>query len=135
MWLSKFSSLRSRSKPLALGPLHESLTHAALIRLRCLDAVAYVCGLAVAAAHVLLDLLPMSQAVCEHGIYVGETECVVRLDYGLRSGAAPKGMYDHLEQDARVADAKDPAGSSLRGTVTGSIIVMSERGERAMTSS
>ena len=69
MWLSKFSSLRSRSKPLALGPLHESLTHAALIRLRCLDAIAYACGLAVAAAHVLLDLLPMSQAVCEHTAY------------------------------------------------------------------
>ena len=64
--------------------MHESLAHAALIRLRCLDAIAYACGLAVAAAHVLLDLLPMSQAVCEHGIYVGETECVVRLDNGPR---------------------------------------------------
>ena len=30
------------------------------------------------------------------------------MDNGLGSGAAPKGMYDHLKQDARVADAKDP---------------------------
>ena len=45
--------------------MYESLTHAALIRLRCLDAVAYACGLAVAAARVLLDLLPMSQEVCD----------------------------------------------------------------------
>ena len=77
IWLSKFSSLSSRGKPVALGSLQEPFPHSALIRLRSLDAVTHVCGLAVAAAHVLVDLLSMRQAISQHRIHVGETECVV----------------------------------------------------------
>ena len=77
MWLSKFSSLSSRSKPIVLGSLHESFAHAALIRLRCLDAVTHVHGLAVATAHVLVDLLSMSQAVSQYGIYIREAQRVI----------------------------------------------------------
>ena len=107
MWLSKFSSLSSRSKPIVLGSLHESFPHAALIGLRYLDAVTHMYGLAVATAHVLVDLLSMSQAIGQHGVYIREAQRVVRLDDRLRSGATTKRMYHNLKQNARVADAKD----------------------------
>ena len=107
MWLSKFSSLSSRSKPVALGSLHESFPDAALIRLRCANAVSHVYGLAVATAHVLIDLLSMSQAIGQHGVYIREAQRVVRLNDRLGCGAATKRMYHNLKQHARVANAKD----------------------------
>ena len=107
MWLSKFSSLSRRSKPIARGSLQESFPDAALIRLRCPDAVLYAYGLVIAIAHVLVDLLSMSQAIGQHGVYVREAQRVVRLDDRLGSGATTKRMYHHLKQNARVADAKD----------------------------
>ena len=107
MWLSKFPSLSSRSKPIARGSLQESFPDAALIRLRCLDAVLHVPGFAVATAHVLVDLLSMSQAIGQHGVYIREAQRVVRLDDGLGSGATTKRMYHNLKQNPRVADAKD----------------------------
>ena len=107
IWLSKFSSLSSRSKPIALCSLHESFPDAALIRLRCPNAVSHVYGFGVATAHVLVDLLSMSQAIGQHGVYIREAQRVVRLDDGLGSGATTKCMYHNLKQNARVADAKD----------------------------
>ena len=107
MWLSKFSSLSSRSKRIALGSLDESFPDAASIRLRCLDAVPHVYGLAVATAHVFVDLLSMSQAIGQHGVYIREAQRVVRLDDGLGSGTTTKRMYHNLKQNPRVADAKD----------------------------
>ena len=107
MWLSKFSSLSSRSKPVALGSLHESFPDAALIRLRCPDAALDVRGFAVATAHVLVDLLPMSQAISKHSVYIWEAQRVVRLDDRLGRGTTTKRMYHNLKQNARVADAKD----------------------------
>lgn len=107
MWLSKFSSLSSRSNPIVPRPLHESFTHAALIFLRCLDATEYVCGLGVTAAHVLVDLFPMRQAIGQHGVYVRETQRVVGLNDRLGCSATPKRLYDHLQQHAGVAYAQD----------------------------
>ena len=107
MWLSKFSSLRRRSKPIARGSLQESFPDAALIRLRCLDAVLHVPGFAVATAHVLVDLLLMSQAIGQHGVHIREAQRVVGLDDCLGSGATTKRVYHDLKQNARVADAKD----------------------------
>ena len=107
MWLSKFSSLSSRSKPVALGSLHESFPDAALIRLRCPDAALDVRGFAVATAHVLVDLLPMSQAISKHSVYIWEAQRVVRLDDRLGRGTTTKRMYHNLKQNPRVADAKD----------------------------
>ena len=107
IWLSKFSSLSSRRKPIALGSLHKSFPDSALIRLRCPDAVPHVYGLAVATAHVLFDLLSMSQAIGQHGVYIREAQRVVRLDDGLGSGATTKRMYHNLKQNPRVADTKD----------------------------
>ena len=107
MWLSKFSSFSSRTKPIVLGSLQESFPNAALIRLRCPDAVPHIFGLAVATAHVLVDLLSMSQAIGQHGVYIREAQRVVRLDDRLGSGATTKRMYHNLKQNARVADPKD----------------------------
>ena len=90
MWLSKFSSLSGRSKPIARGSLQESFPNAARIRLRGPDAVLHVPGFAVATAHVLVDLLSMSQAIGQHGVYIREAQRVVRVDDGLGSGATTK---------------------------------------------
>ena len=132
MWLSNLLSLSRRSKQIALGSMQESFPDAALIRLRCPDSVTHVNGLAVATAHVLVDLLSMSQAIGQHGVYIREAQRVVRPDDGLGSGARTKRMYYDLEQYARIADAED-AWRIFSETVTGSIVVMSKRGERAMT--
>ena len=109
MWLSKFlvtQQPEQANRPY-LGSLQESSRDAALIRLRCPDAVPHVYGLAVATAHVLVDLLSMSQAISQHGVYIREAQRVVRLDDGLGSGATTKRMYHNLKQNAGVADAKD----------------------------
>ena len=91
--------------------MHEAFPDVALVRLRCLDAVPHMHGLAVATAHVLVDLFSMSQAIGQHGVYVREAQRVVGLDDDLGSGAATKRMYHKLKQYARVADAKGhPAG-------------------------
>ncbi len=42
MWLSKFSSLSRRSKPIALGSSQESFPNATLVRFRCPDSVTHV---------------------------------------------------------------------------------------------
>ena len=118
---------------MALGSLRESFPDAALIRLSCPDAVTHPYGLAFGTAHVVVDLLSVSQAVGKHGVYVREGQRVVRLDDRLGSGATPKGIYHNLQQNSGVADARTPGGSSQRGTVMGSIVVRSERGVPAMT--
>ena len=107
MWLSKFSSLSRRSKPIALGSLHEAFPDVALVRLRCLDAVPHMHGLAVATAHVLVDLFSMSQAIGQHGVYIREAQRVVRLYDRLGSSATTKSMYHDLKQDPRFAYAID----------------------------
>ena len=107
MWLSKFSSLSRRSKPIALGSLHEAFPDVALVRLRCLDAVPHMHGLAVATAHVLVDLFSMSQAIGQHGVYIREAQRVVRLYDRLGSSPTTKSMYHDLKQDPRFAYAID----------------------------
>lgn len=105
MWLSKFSSLSSRSNPTVPHALHESFAHAAPIRVGCLDTAEHVCGLDLAAAHVLVDLLSMGQAISEHGIYLREAQRVVGLDDRLGSRAALKRVYHDLQQYMGVAYA------------------------------
>ena len=73
IWLSKFSSLSSRSNRLPFGALHESFAQAALIRLHGLDAATHVFRLGVTALHVLVYLFLICQAVGKHGIYVSKT--------------------------------------------------------------
>ena len=105
MWLSKFSSLSSRSNPTVPRPLHKSFAHAALVPLRRLDAAAYVYGLGVTAAHVLVDLFSMHEAIGQDGIYVRKVQRVVGLDDRLGSGARLECLYHNLQQHMGVAYA------------------------------
>ena len=105
MWLSKFSSLSSRSNPTVPHALHESFAHAALIRVGCLHTAEHVCGLGLAAAHVLVDFFLMGQAIGEHGVYVREAQRVLGLDDRLGSRAALKRVYHDLQQHMGVAYA------------------------------
>ncbi len=107
MWLSKFSSLSSRSNPIVPRPLHESFAHAALIFLRCLDATEYVCGLGVTAAHVLVDLFSMRQAIGQNGVYVRKAQRVIGLDDRLGSGPRLKSLYYNLQQYMGVGYPQD----------------------------
>ena len=121
---------------MALGYLQESFPDAALIRLSCPDAVTHPYGLAFGTAHVVVDLPSVSQAVSQHGVYIREAQRVVRLDDRLGSGATPKKASTTTSSRTRVSPTrKTPGGSSLRGTVMGSIVVRWERGVPAMMKS
>ena len=110
IWLSKFSSLSSRSNQLPFEALHESFAQAALIGLHGLDAAAQVYRLCVTAAHVLVYLFLMGQAVGKHGIYVSEAQRFVRLNDRLRSRPTAKCIYYHFEQHPGVSYSIDPRG-------------------------
>ena len=105
--LSKFSSLSSRSNAYDLCALPKSFAYFARIRLRCLDAAAHARGLGVATTHVVIDPFSMSEAIGQHGIDVGETQCVVRLYDGFGSRAASESSHDNLQEHPGVADAID----------------------------
>ena len=77
MWSSKVSSLSSRSNPNVPHALHESFAHAALVRVSCLDMAEHVCGLVLAVAHVLVDLLSMGQTIDSDQVAAWQWDCSV----------------------------------------------------------
>lgn len=98
MWLSKFSSLSSRTNPTVPSLLHEPRAHAGLVPMRRLDAPAYVYGLGLTAAHVFVDLFSMPQAIGQNGVNVRKAQRLVGLDDRLGSGPRLKRLYHNLQQ-------------------------------------
>ena len=81
-----------------------------MIGLHGLDAAAQVYRLCVTAAHVLVYLFLMGQAVGKHGIYVSEAQRFVRLNDRLRSRPTAKCIYYHFQQHPGVSYSIDPRG-------------------------
>ena len=61
-------------------------------------------GLLSPPLEISIQRVLMPQVIADHGIHIGESQGVVRLDDSLRSGAVPEFLDDQVQKDSGLAD-------------------------------